>query len=222
MTDKLPFTPEAESYGVDHPHQTVAVMLAGGKPRVRADVDSHVSIVSANWKLDYADYMTFMHFMEVTVAHGSLPFLVDLATNFFAPVQHKCTMVPRTFKTHNVRGISYQIQMQLAVEQNRSFFAPHKFDDPNEVFFGGVPAPLNFSELFQIGDKCQIVGAGLNNGVNPPINLDGIYTISNIPTTSRLTFSNPQLINPDWLKLASYPAGITDLIPNMVLINVPV
>lgn len=221
MTAKLAFAPDASGYSIDHPAQFVSVKLKGGLPRVRADVDGDTSLVTATWKLNYQDYMEFMHFFEVTLAMGSLPFLADITTNFFAPVQHKCTLVPGSFKTHNVRGISYHVSAQLEVQQNQYFFAAERFQDTDQVFFTGTPAPLTFPELFQISGKCQIVGAALNNGVNPRINLDGIYTILDIPTDSRLTFSSPEAVNPDWNLLSSYPGGITDLILNVALINVP-
>ncbi len=221
MTAKFPFIPEQAGYSVDHANEVVSVRLKGGASRTRADITGATHNVSATWLLDRVDYQVFLKFMNVTTLRGSVPFLADLIIDFWAPTQYKCLMVPGSMKTTRVEGFSYRVSMDLEVEQVTGFFvAAEKFDDPNEVFFTGTPAPLTFLQLFAVTDSCQIVGAQLNDGVHPVINLDGIYVISAV-TANRLTFTSPSAINPDWSLLASYPSGITGLIDNVALINVP-
>lgn len=221
MTDKLPYIPEESGYSVDHADEVVSVALKGGLSRQRADVSGNTHFVRATWLLDREDVLNFVNFMVTKTQRGALPFLADLAIDFWAPTQYKCLMVPKSMKTQRVEGHSYRISMELEAEQVQSFVAAERFETTNQVFFTGTPSPLDFQELFVVGDKIQIVGAALNNGVNPAINLDGIYTVATVPTPSRVTLSSPASINPDWSLLASYPGGITPLISNVALINVP-
>jgi hypothetical protein len=226
MTATLNFRPEQQGYGVAHPNQLVSVKLAGGKARTRADVDGATSNVGCTWFLDAVDYLQFMDFMNTTLLRGSQPFLLDLIIDFPYPTRYLCQMVPGTFKTSTVQGLSYRVSMEVEVEQVDYFFllTGFIFTNPNTI---STPTPITFSSKFFIGQTIQLVGAAVNNGVNPRINLDSslnvpsIYTIASFPTGSSMTLTSPATVNSDWTVLAGYPGATTGLIANTAIVGVP-
>jgi len=218
MTVKLPFRPEQAGYGVAHPSGVKTVKLAGGRSRQRADVVNATGVVSASWLLSYTDYLTFQDFMINQTERGALPFLADLVMDFPNATQYLCQLVPDSMHTDEVLGLGYRVSMELEVDQvkfvtNSTYF----FVTTSEMRNNSV----NFTLFLQVSGLVQIVGAQLNNGVNPPINLDGIYTINNFPTNNRVALISPSSINPDWLKLASYPSGTTVAFGPISAIAVP-
>ena len=218
MTVKLPFIPEQSGYSVDHANQMVSVKLAGGRSRQRADVVGATHTVGATYLLDYDDYLTFEDFMINQTERGALPFLADLVVDFPSATQYLCQLVPESMKTTQVEGQSYRVSMDLEVDQVQFFTnSTYFFVSANEIRNGSI----NFTTYLQVSGKVQLVGAQLNNGVNPPIDLDGIYTISSFPTNNRIALINPHLINPDWLLLASYPGGQTVQFGPISTIGVP-
>ncbi len=220
MTDLLNFIPEQSGYSTAHPNQVIAVELDGGSPRVRADRLRATGTVSASWVLDRVEYTQFMQFFREKTGRGALPFLADLVTDFFQPARHRCTLVPGSLRTTQVTGLTYRVSADLRPEQLDVFTSQERFETTNQVFFTGIPA-FPFDDLFAPGNKVQILGAQLNNGVNPAINLDGIYTVATVPTSSRITLTSPHLINPDWALLASYPGGIAGPVNDVSLIHSP-
>lgn len=219
MTALLDFVPEQSGYTVAHPNQVVSIELDGGAPRLRSDILRANSTVGVSWLLDRVEYTLFMKFMRQDTERGALPFLVDLVTDFFQLARHRVTLVPGSLRTSQVTGLTYRVAADLRVEQLDCFTATHRFESPNEVFFFGEPA-LHFDELFQTGDQVQILGAQLDNGTGPAIDLDGIYNVSPL-SDRRIVLTNPAAINPDWSLLASYPDGIAGGIVNVSLINSP-
>jgi hypothetical protein len=218
MTIKLPFRPEQSGYSVAHSNPVVSVKLAGGRSRQRADVVGASHVVSTTYFLNYQDYLTFEDFMINQTLRGALPFLADLVIDFPNATQYLCQLVPDSWQTSQVEGFSYRVSMDLEVD-------PVKFVTNSSYFFVGPTEMRNnsvtFTQFLQVSGLVQIVGAQLNNGVNPPINLDGIYTINNFPTANRVNLISPSVTNSDWLKLASYPSSTTVAFGPISAIAVP-
>lgn len=218
MTFKLSVKPEQEGYSATHATPFVAVKLAGGRSRVRADVLNQPSMVNCTFKLTKEDYDQFMDDFRNQTAEGSLPFLMDLALDFPLATQYRVQMMPDTFKTNQVSGLSYIVSMLVEAEQVTYFRGTHFFTGPNEI---RTTAGIVYSSFLLVGGAVQLSGAQFNDGVHPPINLDGIYTISSFPTATRIALSSPSSINADWLKLASYPSSTTGTFGPVSTIAVP-
>lgn len=218
MSFKLSQRPEQEGYSANHTSPFVYVKLNGGKARVRADVLNEVSIVSCSFKLDQGDYNQFMDDYRNQMGEGSLPFLMDLVLDFPLTTQYRVQMIPDTFKTNQVSGISYVVSFQVEAEQVEYFRGQHFFVGPNEI---RTAVPISYATFLQVAGAVQITGAQLNDGVHPPINLDGIYTISSFPAGNRIALSSPSSINADWTKLASYPSSTTTTFGPIGVIAVP-
>lgn len=218
MTAKLPFIPEQDSYSVDHAVQVVSVKLDGGASRTRADFAGATANVSCGFFLDRVLYQNFMEFWINQTFRGSQKFLVDLVIDFAYPTQYIVTAVPGTFKTSKVGGQTFQVQMVLEAEQVQFFTGSYFFVGPNEI---RTPSPVTFSSFLQVGGPVQLCGAGINDGVHPPVNLDGIYVISSFPSGNRIALTSPSAINPDWSLLSSYPSSTTPTISPVSAIGVP-
>jgi hypothetical protein len=216
----LTINPEQAGYSAQHPTQVIAVKLAGGLARMRADVDGATGTVNCTWLLDQTDYMQFMQFFNVSLGRGVLPFLVNLILDFAFPVRYLVQIVPGTLKTREVEGFSYRVSAELEVRQLRYFQSFFLFISTNEIQFSGTPTPLTFLQLFAPGDLLQITGAQLNDGIHPVLNLDGVYTVGSVPAANRILLSSPAAVNSDWNKLTSYPSS-TASISNVAIINSP-
>lgn len=218
MTAKLPFLPEQDSYSVDHAIQVVSVDLDGGSPRTRADFAGATAGVNCSFLLDRVDYQNFMEFWINQTFRGSQKFLMDLLIDFAYPTQYLVTAVPGTFKTSQVGGQTFQVQMTVKAQQVAFFTGSYFFVGPNEI---RTPSPVTFASFLQIGGAVQLRGAAVNDGVHPPVNLDGIYTISSFPSGNRIALSSPSAVNPDWSLLVSYPSSTTPTISPISAIGVP-
>lgn len=216
---KLTFRPEQDGYNIEHAVQVISVKLSGGQSRQRADVDKATGTVTAVWMLDLFDYGDFLQFWIEQTARGALPFLADLLLDFNLPVQYKCLAIPGSYKTSQVNGLTYRVSMQLEVSQAPAYFTgSYFFKTTNEIH---TPSPVSFSGLgYVIGAAVQLIGAQVNDGVHPIVNLDGIYVISSFPTGSTIALTSPSSINPDWSKLVSYPSGTTGTITHCSTIAV--
>lgn len=206
MTFRLPFVPEQDGYAAEHSTDFVAIKLAGGQSRVRADVLNGTSVVNISFLLDRVDYQEFMNFFITQIERGALPFLVDLLVDFGYPSTYKAQMLPGTFKLNQVRGFSFRISMQVEVEQVEFFTGNFFFTSPNLI---KTATPISFASFLQTSGSVQLLGAQLNDGVHPPINLDGTYVITSFPAGNQIALSTPSGVNADWLKLASYPSSTT-------------
>jgi hypothetical protein len=218
MTFKLSLKPEQDGYSAAHATPFIVVKLAGGRSRVRADVVNPTSLVSVSFKMDKGDYDQFMDDFRNQIAEGSIPFLMDLALDFPLATQYKVQMMPDTLKTNQVSGLSYVVSMQVEAEQVDYFRGNHFFVGPNEI---RTAVPISYATFLQVSGSLQLSGAQLNDGVHPPINLDGIYVISSFPAGNRIALGSPQLVNADWLKLASYPSSTTATFGPVSVIAVP-
>lgn len=212
-----PFIPEQNGYVSLRPVEVIATELEGGSPRLRRDKLHGSATVNATWLLDRVELTLFQKFLREDLQNGSLPCLVDLVTDFFQLARHRCTFVPGTIRTGDVDGLTYRLSAQLRPEQLDAKTTNCLFETPNTI----ESAAPNTS-IFQLGDRVQLIGAQLNDGVNPPINLDGFYAIATIVNGFEMTFASPHLVNPDWLLLASYPSGRTGIIQNVSVVNSPI
>lgn len=218
MTAKLPFLPEQGGYEVTHAVQTIAVQLDGGSDRIRADVVGATALVNCNFILDRIDYQNFMEFWINQTFRGSVKFLMDLIIDFQFPTQYLVTCIPGSFKTSGVMGQSATVAMQVKAEQAAFFTGTYFFVGPNEI---RTPSPVTFSTFLQVSGAVQLVGAQINDGVHPPVNLDGIYTISSFPAGGRIALSSPSSVNADWSLLASYPSSTTPTVFPASTVGVP-
>lgn len=223
MTAKMPFLPEQNSYGTDFSQDAIGVKLAGGSMRLRADQFGAASQVNASWLLDAADWSTFQSFWQFDTARGAKPFLADLVVDAPYPLQYMVRLVPSTYRVDQVRGLSVRVSMQLEVEQNEFTIATALFANTgSQVTIVSAPSTAPDAQvLLDPGDKVQIAGAAKNNGVNIPINLDGIYTVNTTPTPTVFTLTSPAGVNPAWTTLAGYPSGLSGNIPLVYIMRVP-
>lgn len=222
MTAKLPYVPEENGYSVRHGNETVSVRLGGGASRSRADFIGAAHEVGASWLLDRIDFMEFQNFINVSTGRGALSFLADLVVDFWAPTQYKCKMVPNSMRTNQVKGMSYRVSMDLEVEQVTFVVGTCLFATAGQItLVSSLPGSPDLQVLFAPGNSCQIVGAAKNNGVNTPVNLDGIYIVSTIPTPAIMNLTAPAGVNPAWTTLAGYPSGLSGNILSVALVKVP-
>lgn len=224
MTAKMPFRAEQDSYGGDFSKDAVAVKLAGGAMRIRADFTGMAQQVKVSFILNQKnDYATFMSFWTFSARRGTLPFLADLILESPLPMQYMCRMIPDTFRMSKVEGLSRRVSMELEVEQNPFTIATCLFSNTGSqvtIVSAPVEAP-DAQVLLDPGDKVQITSASVNNGVNTPITLDGIYTVNTTPTPAIFTLTSPASVNPAWTTLAGYPSGLSGNIPNVYVMKVP-
>jgi hypothetical protein len=224
VTDLLTFTPEQSGYDVGHPVQVIATELDGGAPRLRADRIRASGTVSVSWMLDRSEYDQFQNFIIQNTLRGALPFLLDLVTDSFQLARHRCTIVPGSLRTSQVQGFMYRVSAELRAEQLISwmgtFFADNTGVTPNVI---KTLAPVSLNLVLGAPTVVQILGLSINDGVHPPITLDGIYGISSFPTGNSIALTTPSVVNPAWITLAgNYPAGPTVGVPNVLLFNSPI
>lgn len=211
----LSFVPEQSGYGVEHPNQVVSIELDGGAPRLRADTLGANHHVDVSWLLNEVDYTSLLKFFRQDTERGSLPFRLNLVTELFQLARHRATIVPGSLRTTVAAGLTYSVSARLRVEQLDLVTGTATFIDPDEIILA-IP---DSTSLFQPGDFLQLVGAELDNGVDPAIDLDGIYTVDSITDSTRLVLLNPQFTNADWTLLASY--GVAPSINNVSWIRSP-
>lgn len=216
MTTLLPFIPEHNGYNVRHPAQVVSSVLDGGRPRVRSDVLGANGSVSATWMLEGVEYDQFMRIWEESLAFGALPALVDLVTSTFLTARHRVTFVPDSLRTTQVEGLTYRVSAELSVEQLKRVISSATFGSPNIVTL-----EANIDDLLDDTDRVQIVGARYNDGIRPPVNLDGIYAIDSLPELFQIELTDPEDDNEDWLLLADYPGDVTGFVQNVSIIRSP-
>lgn len=223
MTAKMPFLPEQNSYGTDLSQDSIGVKLAGGSMRLRADQFGAASTVRASWLLGPQDWTEFQAFWQFSTQRGALPFLSDLIVDSPYPLQYMTRMVPGTYRVDQVKGLSVRVSMQLEVEFNEFTIATALFSNTgSQVTVISAPAGSpDVQVLLDPGDKVQIAGASINNGVNTPITLDGIYTVNTTPTPAIFTLTSPAGVNPAWTTLAGYPSGLSGNIPLVYIMRVP-
>lgn len=224
MTAKIPFLPEQDGYSGDFSHDAVGVKLAGGAMRIRADFTGMAQQVDASWLLSRkSDYPVFMSFWNFTTRRGTLPFLADLCLESPAPMQYMCRIIPGTAKLARIEGDSRRFSCTLEVEQNPFTIATALFSNTGSqvTLVSAAPEAPDAQVLLDPGDLVQITGASVNNGVNPRIKLDGIYTVNTTPTPTIFTLTSPAVVNPDWTVLAGYPSGLSGNIPNVYIMKVP-
>lgn len=224
MTAKLPFLPEQDGYSGDFGQDAVSVKLAGGAMRIRADFDGAASQVRISFLLNQqTDYAEFMSFWQFEARRGTLPFLVDLIMECPFPVQHMCRMVPGSMKMAKVEGHSRRVSMEVEVEQNPFAIATALFSNTgSQVTWISIPTNCpDVQELLSPADLVQVSGASVNNGVNTPITLDGIYTVNVTPTPAIFSLVSPAVVNAAWTTLASYPSGLSGNIPLVYFTKVP-
>lgn len=224
MTEKLPFLPEQNSYGVTFSQNAVMVKLAGGVARVRADQFGAASQVNASWLLEDKDWAQFQGFWHYTAKRGTIPFLADLIVDTPYPTQYKVQMIPGSYRVDQVKGAARRVSMSLEIE-------PVEFTVVTALFSSAagsitvIAAPvgsLDVQVIFAAGDKIQVQGAAVNNGVNIPINLDGIYEVDLVPTPAIVNLFDPGGVNfAAWSGLSTYPSGLSGNIPNVCLVRVP-
>lgn len=223
MTAKIPLLPEQNSYGVGFSQDAIGVKLSGGGMRLRADFVGATSTVQASWLADIDDMTDFDSFWEFDTLKGTLPFLADLILNGPWPLQYLVRQVPGSYRVNQVRGRSLRVSMELEVEPNEFTIATALFGNTgSQVTMISKPSAAPDAQvLLDAGDLVQIAGASVNNGVNTPITLDGIYTVATTPTTAIFTLTSPAVVNPAWTTLASYPSGLSGNIPRVYIMRVP-
>lgn len=224
MTAKIPFLSEQDGYSGEFSQDAVAVKLAGGAMRIRADFTGAASQTKLSFLLNQqSEYAEFMSFWQFSTRRGTLPFLADLIMECPFPMQYMCRMIPGTMRMSKVEGHSRRITMDVEVEQNPFTIATCLFSSTGTQLTL-ISAPLEAPDaqvLLDGGDTVQIAGASVNNGVNPRITLDGIYTVDVVPTTTIIRLLNPATVNSDWTTLASYPSGLSGNIPLVYVMKVP-
>jgi hypothetical protein len=224
MTEKLPFLPEQNSYGVTFSQNAIMVKLAGGVARVRADQFGAASQVSASWLLEEPDWAQFQGFWHYTAKRGTVPFLADLIVDTPYPTQYKVQMIPGSYRVDQVKGRARRVSMTLEIEPVEFTVVTALFSSAGtQITVVAQPVgALDVQVIFAAGDKIQVQGAGVNNGVNTPMDLDGIYEVTIVPTPTVITLNNPASVNPAaWAALATYPSGLSGNIPNVCLVRVP-
>ena len=132
-------------------------------------------------------------------------------------------MVPGTYKVDQVRGQARRVSMTLEVEPVDFTIITALFNasaDQVSVIAQPVGA-LDLQVLFTAGDTVQIQGAGVNNGVNTPIDLDGLYEVLTVPTPAVMVLDSPELVNSAWTTLGTYPSSLSGNIVGVCLVRVP-
>jgi hypothetical protein len=224
MTAKLPFLAEQDGYSGEFSHDAIGVKLAGGAMRIRADFTGAAQSARISLLLNQqSDYAVFMSFWAFDTRRGTLPFLVDLILESAFPMQYMCRMVPGTFKMNKVEGHSRRVSMEVEAEQNPFTIAEVQFSNTGSqvTIIDAAPNAPDAQVLLSPGDLVQIAGASVNNGVNPRITLDGIYTVNVTPTPTIFTLVSPATVNPDWTVLAGYPSGLSGNIEHVYIMRVP-
>lgn len=217
MTTLCPFVAEQSGYSAGASAPVIAVDLDGGPPRLRSDALGATHTVTANWFLNRYDYDVWQRFYEKDTANGALPFLVDLVTSFFLPVRHRATFVPGSVKTSNARGQSYRVSARIKAEKLKHEREGAIFGLVGSVTVNSPIVPLN--QQFQAGGYVQILGAQIDDGANPPVDLDGVYPITSVPSGTVMNLTSADVINPDWLLLDDYPSDQTIAHPTELIVS---
>lgn len=206
-TPLCPFVGEQSGYSAQATAPVISIGLDGGPDRIRKDAVGDPTVITCTWFLNRGDYDEWMRWFEKQAFYGSIPVLVDLVSSFFLPVRHRCTIVPGSVKTGNVRGQSYRVSARLRAE-------PLRHEREGAVFhLGGqitVASPIvDLNVQFTAGGFVQVLGAQIDDEINPPVNLDGIYPITSVPDANTMNLTSANVINPDWDVLDDYPSDQT-------------
>lgn len=111
---KLSLAPDQASYTVDEDGTTIATRLKGGASRYRKDILRGPVRVNLQWTCGIEDYIYLTTFYRV-MEQGSLPFLMDLLVQDNYLTEHECRVVPKSWATTKVTGISYIVKAVLEV-----------------------------------------------------------------------------------------------------------
>lgn len=215
MTFKLPFKPEQSGYAATHPRQVIQVELDGGAPRTKLDIVGATARARANWVLNQQQYNEFMQFVNVHAQRGALPLLMDLVLDFWAATQYKCWIIPGTIRTSNPRGLSYQVSMEMHVEQYECMhIGLYSFNTDliTRQDAAGIP---EFDDVFLAGDKVQLVGAYPTTPA--ATDLDGIFSVTTPIGADTITLLQPELVNANWDLIVS----VTNIVKYVGVAKVP-
>lgn len=112
--------PDSDNFTVTEGGTNIAVQLAGGAPRMRADQLGAVKTVTCQWTLEAADFDYFMAFYRTATGFGADPFNISLYGVDGAAFQtYIAQFVPDTFKPlGQTRGLMHLVVASLWVQPN--------------------------------------------------------------------------------------------------------
>lgn len=114
--EKLFLTPDNSSYDVSRNPEVLAVQLDGGASKMRRDILGASFLVNVVWILNPTQYNYINAFYRTSVAHGSVPFNIDLILDNITLTQYVVRFIPNSFKLTSQRGLAYTVSATLEVE----------------------------------------------------------------------------------------------------------
>lgn len=116
----LGLLPDSAGYTVeDAVDPTIAQLLDGGSPRIRAAHAGNAKLVSCQWTLGTADNDAIWAFYRTGTALGGNPFYIALyGVDGSELTTYLAWFVPRTFKLMKQEGNTYVIGCQMYVLPN--------------------------------------------------------------------------------------------------------
>lgn len=118
---QLLLPPDQESYQFSVGENNVAVKLAGGASRFRADQLGNVFDVDVQWSCNKKNYEYLNAFYRTAISYGSLPFTIDLLLEDGTMRAYTAHFQPDTFKLALQKGDLYIMTATLEVLPDASY-----------------------------------------------------------------------------------------------------
>jgi len=104
MTMKCPFSPAQAGYSAGFQDGVLSVVLDGGPPRARLDVQGAPMPVSATWVLTGSEYDVFQGFLRVWARTGGSPVEMDLILDTSSLETYQVMFEPKSFRLVSKQG----------------------------------------------------------------------------------------------------------------------
>lgn len=114
---KFNIPPSPMGYNFQDPSEVIAIELDGGPSRLRRDKLNSRSSVNVQWSLNREGYLYLQNFYRTTTNFGSLPFQIDLVTDYSESTEHTVYFIPGTVRLQEQTGHKYVVVASLEVTQ---------------------------------------------------------------------------------------------------------
>lgn len=115
MPDKLNLRIDAEAFTGQDGAAFDARGTDGGLPSSRLDFSGMRGRIDVSWNLNSAQWATFLTFYNVTIAEGSLSFLLDVAFDYSTVQECEVKIIPGTLKASKFDGLSRVVSASLEI-----------------------------------------------------------------------------------------------------------
>lgn len=140
----LSIPPDTENYSMAEGVEVIGASTDGGGVRTRKDFVGASYTITCQWTIGQADYDTLTTFYYDTLKQGSLPFQIDLYTDYDVLTTHTAQFIPDTFGVTGVSEQTYTVGATLEVTPLAAVYD----DDTSYIslyaaYFGSIAFFLN-------------------------------------------------------------------------------